>query len=240
MLEEILVSGASNLGINLEDAQVVRFMRYLELLMEWNNKFNLTAIKQPDEIVIKHFLDSLLLGQYLLPADKLADIGSGAGFPGLPLKIAFPELQVTLVDSLNKRIKFLQIVVDELGLDNVKTVHSRAEDIGRKPGYRDSFDVVVTRAVARMSVICEYCLPLVRLGGKFIAAKGPNVTQEITEAQGVFKLLNSEVTNVFQTELPLKGDLRTFVIVNKLGSTPDAYPRKAGVPEKVPLEETLK
>ncbi len=236
--QEILLTGAREIGFELTAGQVSAFIRYLELLQEWSNKFNLTAITEAGEIVVKHFLDSLLLAAYVAPSGTLADVGTGAGFPGLPLKILYPELNVTLVDSLAKRVGFLEVVVSELGLQGVKVLHARAEDAGKIKGMREGFDSVAARAVSRMSVLCEYCLPLVKVGGRFIAAKGPGVNQEVQEAMGAIRVLGGKLVEIIETRLPGKPDVRTIAIIEKINSTPVQYPRKAGLPEKKPLEGT--
>ena len=235
MLANMLVARSKEIGIDLTDLQIQQFLIYLDMLQEWNQKFNLTAIKDPEGIVSKHFVDSLLLCQYINPVGKLADIGTGAGFPGLPLKICFPDLEVTLVDSLSKRVKFLEQVVSELNLSGVNCVHGRAEDLGRLAGFRDSFDYVVARAVSRLSVLAELCLPLVRVGGKFIAAKGPNLHEELESSRQAVKLLGAKILVVKETSLPIEGDLRTIAILEKTFATPEKYPRKAGIPERNPI-----
>ncbi len=238
MLEEVLRTGAREIGFDLTAQQVFAFMRFLDLLQEWNKKFNLTAITDEQEIVAKHFLDSLLLACYIPASGSLVDVGTGAGFPGLPIKIVYPELGVTLVDSLAKRVSFLEVVVSELGLEGVEVLHSRAEDMGKRVGMREGFDSVVARAVSRLSVLSEYCLPLAKVGGRFIAAKGPGVDQEVHEAAGALRILGGQLVKIVETRLPGKPDIRTIVIVDKICSTPAQYPRKAGLPEKKPLEGT--
>jgi len=238
VLAKSLLSGAAEIGVDLSADQVHRFLRYLDLLREWNQKFNLTAIKDEQEIISKHFLDSILLGCYVPKHGSLADVGSGAGFPGIPLKILYPELQITLIDSVGKRVNFLREVIAELGLTGVEAVHGRAEDLGRNSAFRDRFDIVVARAVSRLSVLSEYCLPLVKTGGLFLAAKGPNVEQEVEECTGALAVLGGRLDRVERTTLPGKNDVRTVVLVIKIMQTPTQYPRKAGVPERKPLPGT--
>ncbi len=235
MIDQLLIDGSSDLNINLSKDQINKFMAYMGLLTEWNQKVNLTAITEPQEIVIKHFLDSILLVPFIPATGLLADVGTGAGFPGIPLKIVMPELEVTLIDSLGKRVKFLRQVIGELGLKGIEAHHARAEDVGRQRAFRERFDVVVARAVSRLSVLTEYCLPLVKIGGCFIAAKGPAVTGEVEEAEYAIELLGGRIASVDYTSLPYIDDTRSFVVIKKVQTTPVVYPRKAGTPEKKPL-----
>ncbi|HZW83134.1 MAG TPA: 16S rRNA (guanine(527)-N(7))-methyltransferase RsmG [Candidatus Deferrimicrobium sp.] len=235
MIEDLLITGGANLNINFTDDQIKKFVVYMNLLREWNQKVNLTAITDPEEIVIKHFLDSLLLLPYIPKKGTLADIGTGAGFPGIPLKIVVPELEVTLIDSLSKRIKFLDEVIGSLGLNGIKTFHGRAEDVGRLKIFREGYDIVVARAVSRLTTLTEYCLPMVKIGGKFIAAKGPSVSDEVEEAKFAVDLLGGRITATHQSSLPLKGDARSIVVIEKIRPTSNLYPRKAGTPDKKPL-----
>lgn len=230
-----MVLGAAEIGVDLTAEQVELFMEYLKLLQEWNQKFNLTAITDPEEIIAKHFLDSILLGSYVPEKAKLADIGTGAGFPGIPLKIIHSGLQVTLIDSLGKRVNFVREVVSRLNLTGVQTIHGRAEDLGRMPAFREGFEVVAARAVSSLSVLSEYCLPLVKLGGLFIAAKGPSVEEEINQSKGALDLLGGSFQAIKHAKLPGRNDIRTVVVIEKKRPTPQQYPRKAGVPEKKPL-----
>jgi 16S rRNA (guanine527-N7)-methyltransferase len=223
--------------ISLTAFQMVKFELYYHELVEWNEKINLTAITERDQVYIKHFYDSLSLAFFcdVNAIDTLADIGSGAGFPSIPLKIAFPHLHITIVDSLNKRITFLMQLVDKLGLENIDCVHGRAEDVARLPKYRDQFDLVTARAVARLSVLNEFCLPFVRRGGLFIAMKGSEIDGELLESAYSLAELRGSITQTDRMELPFDQSVRHFVHIEKKGLTPAKYPRKAGTPIKEPL-----
>ncbi|HEX3032130.1 MAG TPA: 16S rRNA (guanine(527)-N(7))-methyltransferase RsmG [Bacillota bacterium] len=240
MKEELLkalVKGCEAEGIRLAEEQLQAFAHYAEMLVDWNNRVNLTAILDPQGIALKHFVDSLLCGKYfgLEGSLRLLDVGTGAGFPGIPLKIAYPLAELTLLDSLQKRIGFLSAVVEELNLDKVVAVHGRAEDVARLVQHREQYDVVVSRAVARLTVLAEYCLPFVKIGGTFIAMKGSAVNEELEESFKALQILGGKLDKVVEYVLPLSGDSRTLVIIRKSGATPAKYPRKAGLPEKTPL-----
>lgn len=224
-------------GINLTDLQLEQFHIYLNLLVETNKVMNLTAITEAHEVMIKHFLDYSLLAEYVeLPnGAKVLDIGTGAGFPGLPLKIVRPDLKVTLADSLNKRIKFLQNVIDELSLDGIEAIHTRAEDAARNAKMRDQYDYVVSRAVANLSTLSEYCLPFVKEGGYFIPYKSSDCKEEINNASHAFVELKGKLEDVITFDLPEEEGGRSLIIIKKTGKTPKKYPRKAGVPSKEPL-----
>lgn len=223
--------------INLTDLQLEQFHIYFNLLVETNKVMNLTAITEAHEVMIKHFLDSSLLAEYVeLPnGAKVLDIGTGAGFPGLPLKIVRPDLKVTLADSLNKRIKFLQNVIDELSLDGIEAIHTRAEDAARNAKMRDQYDYVVSRAVANLSTLSEYCLPFVKEGGYFIPYKSSDCKEEINNASHAFVELKGKLEDVITFDLPEEEGGRSLIIIKKTGKTPKKYPRKAGVPSKEPL-----
>ncbi len=227
--------GLEKLNINLSDHQIEQFLSYYEMLIEKNKVMNLTAITEYDEVIEKHFLDSISLCKVydLSKPLKVLDMGTGAGFPGIPLKIAFPEIEITLADSLNKRIKFLDEVIDELGLKKVKTVHARAEELARNKEYRESYDLVVSRAVANLSTLGEYCIPFVKIGGKFISYKSGEIEEEVNGAQKAISILGGQIKDVFKFEL--SNQKRSFVMIEKVKSTPKAYPRKAGTPSKMPL-----
>ena len=205
--------------------QILKFYRYMELLLEWNEKINLTAITNPEDIILKHFIDSLTIEEYINKGESLVDVGTGAGFPGIPIKIYRDDINVTLVDSLNKRINFLNIVIEELKLEKIKAIHSRAEEFGKNVKYREKFDVSIARAVAALPVLAEYCLPYVKVGGMFIAMKGPG--EDISQGESAVKTLGGEIADIKKYELP-SGDKRVMVIVKKISSTPTKYPRNGG------------
>jgi 16S rRNA (guanine527-N7)-methyltransferase len=227
-------------GTTLTLEQEQQFEDYYELLVSWNEKMNLTAITDKHQVYLKHFYDSLTLG-FFLPlqhVETVADIGSGAGFPSLPIKIMYPHLKITIVDSLNKRIQFLQHLCSRLKLDNVRCIHARAEEAGRSPEHRDHYDLVTARAVARLNVLNELCLPFVKKGGWFVAMKGAQAKDEIIEAAYSAKELQAELAEQPSFELPEEISKRHLVIYRKLGVTPRKYPRKPGTPAKMPLLET--
>jgi len=234
---ETLRRGLADRAIPVSELQLRQMERYAQMLLEWNEKINLTAITEPDQVAVKHFLDSLLLLPFLPEEGEMAllDVGTGAGFPGLPLKILRPEIRLTLLDSLQKRCKFLQAVVDDLGLTGVTVVHGRAEEKGRDPQLREKFHLVTARAVTRLPVLSEYCLPFLRQKGLFAAYKGPDIAAEVAEAKGALKILGGRVKNVQQLILPISAEPRSIVLITKVSPTPSAYPRRAGVPEKSPL-----
>ena len=226
-----------NLGICLSERQREQFDRYYEMLIEWNNVMNLTGITEYDEVNLKHFADSLTVVRVtdLKEKKSVIDIGTGAGFPGIPLKIVYPELRITLLDSLNKRIRFLDAVIEELGLDEIKTLHGRAEDYAKKGEYREKYDLAVSRAVANLSTLSEYCLPFVRIGGNFISYKSGSSDEEIKDAERAVKILGGKIE---KTDKFVLGDSemgRALVKIKKTRPTPGRYPRKAGVPAKEPL-----
>lgn len=234
-IRQKLISQAKNLGIKVTAEQSEKFQVYMETLLEWNEKLNLTAITEPDEVVEKHFLDSLALLLTCKPKEggKLLDIGTGAGFPGVPLKIVRPDLQVTLLDGSNKRLNFLGELCGRLGIEG-KRVHKRAEEAGLDRSMRESYDIVTARAVAQLRVLCEYCLPLVKMKGIFVAMKGPNVNDELAEAEKALEILGGDKVELKQIQLPAAGE-RNLVVVRKLSFTPKGYPRHGGTIKKHPL-----
>jgi len=227
--------GLVNLKLELTEKQIEQFLKYYEMLIEKNKVMNLTAITEYDEVIEKHFLDSISLCQVydLSKPVKILDMGTGAGFPGVPLKIAFPEAEITLADSLNKRIKFLDEVVEELGLEKVTTIHARAEELARNKEHRESYDLVVSRAVANLSTLGEYCIPFVKIGGNFISYKSGEVDEEVNAAGKAIKILGGQIKNVYKFDL--LDQKRSFVTIEKIKTTPKTYPRKAGTPSKEPL-----
>ena len=229
------INGLEKLDITLSETQINQFLKYYEMLVEKNKVMNLTAITEFDEVIEKHFLDSLQIAKYIKFSEdtKLIDIGTGAGFPGIPLKIVFPEIETVLLDSLNKRILFLQEVVDELGLEKIELLHGRAEDFGKNPAYREKFDLCVSRAVANLSSLSEYCLPFVKTGGNFVPYKSGNMEKKLEQAKKAVFLLGGKINSVERFQLADAG--RSLVFINKERNTPKKYPRKAGLPTKEPL-----
>lgn len=229
------VQRLKDFNIKINDEQIKKFMNYMNLLLEWNEKINLTAITQPDEVKLKHFVDSLTVLKYINDDDKVIDIGTGAGFPGIPLKIMKGNTKITLLDSLNKRINFLNIVIETLNLRNIQAIHGRAEEIARNKLYREKYDVAVSRAVANLSTLSEYMLPFVKVGGKCICMKGANVNEELERAQNAIKELGGEIERVDNFYLSDNDNERNIIIIRKVKETSSKYPRKAGMPSKEPL-----
>lgn len=233
--------GLEQLSITLSGEQKQQFLTYYEYLVEKNKVMNLTAITEYEEVITKHFLDSLAVVKTScfkpekLAGKRLIDIGTGAGFPGIPLKIAFPDLEILLLDSLNKRINFLNEVTEMLGLTKINTVHGRAEDYAKQKGYRESFDFCVSRAVANLSTLSEYCIPFVKQGGCFISYKSGSVDQELIQAEKAVKILGGQREEVVRFSLADTDMDRSFVVIHKAKPTPKKYPRKAGLPSKEPL-----
>lgn len=229
MNKEIFKDGVSALSDMLSDSQLEKFEKYSQLLVEWNEKINLTAVTDPDGISVKHFLDSILPLYYIDfdGCNKIADIGTGAGFPGIPIKIMKPGCELTLVDSLNKRINFLNTVANEIGLENTVCIHGRAEELGNNKNYREKFDAVVSRAVANMTVLCEYCLPFVKPGGMFVALKAENAEQELDNARAMIGTLGGKVEAVISAPLPMSDITRKLIVVRKIAQTPAKFPRRA-------------
>lgn len=237
----------SELNISLSDRQIEQFMDYYDLLVEWNSFMNLTAITEFDEVVKKHFIDSLSfiyardsikkeLGKDILEDEiTIIDIGTGAGFPGIPLKIAFPNLKITLLDSLNKRVKFLNAVIEKLDLKEISAIHGRAEDFAKNADYREKYHIAVSRAVANMSTLSEYCIPFIKVKGLFIPFKSEKISEELVSAKFALSVLGSDLINQIEFTIPNSDMYRNLVVVKKEKSTPKKYPRKAGLPSKEPL-----
>ena len=228
-----LIEKANCIGIEISQENAKQFYKYMKLLLEWNEKMNLTAITDPEEIILKHFVDSLTIMPYLSNANTILDVGTGAGFPGLPLKILEDNKEFTLLDSLNKRITFLQNVISELELKNVQAIHGRAEEyISQK---RESYDIVTSRAVAKLNVLIEYMLPFVKVGGRCICMKSFEIEGELKEAKKAIEILGGKIEKVDEITLPTTDIKRKIVIIKKIKHTPNKYPRKAGTPAKEPI-----
>lgn len=230
--------GLSELKITLTQEQIQQFLTYYEMLIEWNQVMNLTAITDYEEVITKHFLDSVAsikVCDYKKPM-KILDLGTGAGFPGIPLKIAFPEQEIVLLDSLNKRVKFLNTVIETLGLTGIRAVHARAEDLARQAEYREQFDLCVSRAVANLSTLSEYCLPYVKVGGRFIPYKSGKIQEEVDEAKKAIEILGGKLETVEKFQLADTDMERSFVVIKKTKTTGKKFPRKAGLPSKEPIK----
>jgi 16S rRNA (guanine527-N7)-methyltransferase len=221
--------------MNLTDEQEQKFYEYMKLLKEWNEKINLTTITEEQDILLKHFVDSLTILKYLNDNDNIIDVGTGAGFPGIPVKIVNETLNVTLMDSLNKRILFLNDVIEKLKLEGIKTVHARAEELGRNKEYREKYDVVTSRAVANLSTLLEYMMPFAKVGGTCICMKGPNIEEELENADLAIKELGGKLEKIENFKLPGSDIERNIIIIKKVRNISNKYPRKAGTPAKEPL-----
>lgn len=234
--KNLMCQYGKKINIEFNDKQLNQFYNYMNLLLEWNQKINLTAITEPEDIILKHFIDSLTINKYIENDGKLADVGTGAGFPGIPLKIYRPDLEIILVDSLNKRINFLNEVISCLKLENIYTIHSRIEDFGKDIKYREKFDYVTARAVANVTVLSEYLIPLAKIDGNCIYMKGNEIKEELDNGKNAIKILGGKVEKVDEFELPNTDILRNIIIIKKIKNTPNKYPRKAGIPAKEPLK----
>ena len=236
-MSEIFESKLNELGITLTDNQKEQFVKFYELLVEWNKVMNLTGITEYEEVNEKHFVDSLSIVKAIdiNKVETVIDVGTGAGFPGIPLKIAFPHLNVVLLDSLNKRIKLLNAVIDELGLQGIETIHGRAEDFAKQTDYREQFDLCVSRAVANLATLSEYCIPYVKKDGLFVPYKSGEIEDELEQSKKAVHVLGGKIQDVVKFQLPGSEIGRSFVIINKLQNTAKKYPRKAGLPSKEPI-----
>ena len=234
---QILEQKLGELGIKQDQNQLERFHKFYQLLIEWNKVMNLTGITEYEDVVEKHFVDSLSIIKAidLSGIHTVIDVGTGAGFPGIPLKIAFPHLRVVLLDSLNKRIKFLDEVISQLGLTEICTIHGRAEEYARKEEYREQFDLCVSRAVANLSTLSEYCLPYIQVGGMFVPYKSDEIDDEVEQSKKAVRILGGNIKDVMKFELPGTDIHRSFVLIHKEQHTQKKYPRKAGIPAKEPL-----
>lgn len=233
---EKMQAKALDLEVQFSVEQLERFFTYMELLIEWNEKINLTAIIEPEEIILKHFIDSITILKEIKDGGTLVDVGTGAGFPGIPLSIMNPTIKITLVDSLNKRLIFLQEVINQLKLENVEIVHARAEEFGQNKKYREKFDIATSRAVANLSTLSEYLIPLVKMDGKVISMKASAAQEEINEAKNAIKILGAKIEKIDEFNLPQSDIGRTVIVMNKEKETPNKYPRKPGIPSKEPIK----
>ncbi|MCJ7813839.1 MAG: 16S rRNA (guanine(527)-N(7))-methyltransferase RsmG [Candidatus Atribacteria bacterium] len=238
--ENILINNAQKMGINLHKEQIKKFSRYLELLIQWNQKINLTSLKTPQEIIIKHFLDSIscikVITKYInIEEISIIDVGTGAGFPGIPIKITCPSIRLYLLEARKKKTIFLEKIIEEMNFQQVEILDGRAEAFGKCPNYREKYDIALSRAVAPLNTLSEYCLPLVRVGGLFVAQKGRSYNEEIDKALKTVQLLGGELIGVENVRIPFINQERYLLVIKKIKGTPLKYPRKEGLPQKRPL-----
>jgi 16S rRNA (guanine527-N7)-methyltransferase len=235
---KILNDACNDIGTEFNEEKYSKFITYKNLIQEWNKKINLTAIDEDEEIIKKHFIDSIKVFKVdkVEKAERILDVGTGGGFPGVPMKIVNDKSKIVLLDSLNKRIKFLNEVIKELSLKNIDAIHGRAEDYAKQKEYREKFDVVVSRAVANMTVLCEFCIPYVKLGGYFVAMKGPSIEAELNEAKKAITVLGGKIENVANVNIEGSDLNHNLVVIKKIKHTPNKYPRKAGMVTKSPLK----
>lgn len=231
--EELKIK-AKQIEIELTKEQIEKYYNYMDLLLEWNGKINLTAIIDPKEIILKHFVDSLTIAKYIKDDEKLIDVGTGAGFPGIPLSIVKENTDIVLLDSLNKRINFLEEVKENLKLENITTIHGRAEEFGKNKKERETYDIATSRAVAPLNILLEYLLPLVKVGGRAICMKGSNI-EEVENAKNALEILGGQIEKIEEITLPNSDIKRNIIIVEKVKNTPLKYPRKPGTPSKEPI-----
>lgn len=234
--EQELINKANEIDIKLNEEQINKFYIYMNLLLEWNEKINLTAITDYKDIILKHFVDSLTISKYIEEDKSIIDVGTGAGFPGVPLKIIREDIKVTLLDSLNKRINFLNEVIEKLELENINTVHARVEEFARNKEYRESFDIATSRAVANLTTLSEYLLPLVKQGGIAICMKGTEINNEVDDSKNAIKILGGKIKTINCFDLANTENKRSIIIISKIKNTPIKYPRKPGTPAKEPLK----
>lgn len=230
-----MIELAKMINVELTEEQIINFFEYMNLLLEWNEKINLTAITDVNDIILKHFIDSMTIVKYLKENNTMIDVGTGAGFPGIPIAIIDKTKKITLLDSLNKRINFLNEVSRELNINNIETIHGRAEELGQNKKYREYYDVAVSRAVANMTTLLEYLLPFVKVGGICICMKGSDIEQELDQAKFAINELGGEILSKEKFELPGSDMERNIIIIKKIKPTPNKYPRKAGMPSKMPI-----
>lgn len=233
--EQEIFNLAEKIGIQLKSKEIELFCSYMKNLLEWNTKINLTAITEQKEIILKHFIDSLTIHSYIEEKNTIMDVGTGAGFPGIPIKIIKKDCNITLLDSLNKRIMFLRDSIDKLGLKHIEAVHARAEEVGREVKYREKYDIVVSRAVAPLNILVEYLIPFVKVGGKVICMKGPKIEEELKQAQKAINQLGGTIDKIDNLKLPDTEIERNIILIKKWKNTPKEYPRKAGIPSKNPI-----
>lgn len=226
----------NKIQLNVNDEVLNKFWVYMTNLLEWNEKINLTAITDEDDMILKHFIDSLTILEYIPEKSNVIDVGTGAGFPGIPLKIVREDINMTLMDSLNKRITFLNEIINKLGLKKINAIHSRAEELAKIAEHREKYDIAVSRAVANLSTLSEYMLPFVKVGGKCICMKGSNIEEELKTAKNAIKELGGEIEKVINFKLPDSDNERNIIIIKKVRNTKSKYPRKAGMPSKEPLK----
>lgn len=234
--KELMNKYSEKIEIVFNEKQLEQFYKYMKLLIEWNEKINLTAITEPEQIILKHFIDSLTINKYIKKGDSLVDIGTGAGFPGIPIKIYRPDINIVLVDSLNKRINFLDDVISNLELKGIETIHSRVEEFGRNKKYREKFGIVTARAVANLTVLSEYLIPLAKIDGKCICMKGNEIKEEYDNSQKAIEILGGKIQKIEKFELPYSDMTRNIIIIDKIKTTPARYPRKPGTPAKEPIK----
>lgn len=230
-----IISKLKKINVNINEEIGEKFYKYTELLLEWNKKINLTAITDLDDIILKHYVDSLTINKYITNNNRIIDIGTGAGFPGIPLKLLNKEKEFILVDSLNKRVKFLEEVVNQLNINNIEVIHARVEDLAKNNKYRENIDIATSRAVANLSTLLEYMLPFIKINGVCICMKGPKISEEINGAKNAIEILGGKIEKIENINLPDTDIERNIVIVKKIRPTPNKYPRKAGMPAKEPL-----
>lgn len=233
--KELLKEQCSKLNIEIDEKKREQFYNYMQILVKWNENINLTAITEPKEVLQKHFIDSLTILPYIEENKTIIDVGTGAGFPGIPVKIAKENTKVVLLDALNKRLNFLNEVINELELKNIQTIHARAEEAGKNKNLRENFDIAVSRAVAPLNILVEYLLPLVKIGGKCICMKGSNIEEELKNSKKAIDMLGGEIEKVDEFVLPDSDIKRSVIVIKKIKETPAKYPRKPGTPAKEPL-----